>query len=230
MIGQDNFILVWMENISLSKGSPEKLELRVDSGDYVNISGLSGHEKMNFINLLGCLQKPSTGKYLFDYKDLGMLDQRNLNVIRREMGFLFSNLNLMEKLSVAKNIEMPVLFMHKGAREAVVKKAAEQLGVAEQLETPVKKLSELEQHKVALARAIVANPAMLIADEPASGLGEAACEEILELLTQINRRGTAVVSFSEKQRQQMNAGRQIYFREGRFMEETRGKLGREAVL
>lgn len=222
MIGQDNFILVWMENVSLSESSSEKLALRVDSKDYINISGLSGRDKMNFINILSCLQKPAAGKYLFDYKDIGTLDQKSLNLIRRGIGFLFCKLNLIEKFSVYKNIEMPVLSMQKMERDAAIKKAAERLGLTELLETSVKKLTEEQQHKTAIARAIVANPSMIVADEPA--------EELLETLTHINRSGTAVISFSDKPKQRMNAARNIQFIDGCFLEEIKSDLQREAVL
>lgn len=237
MIGQDSFILVWMENVTVTgdkkreeEPSIKNLELRIDSRDYVCISGLSGRNKMNFINLLSCSEKPAAGKYLFDYVDIGTLDQKNRSIARRGIGFLFSNLCLVEKMSVYQNIEMPILSRAKVDRDAAIKKAADRMGILELLQRQVCKLTELQQHKVALSRAIVGNPSMIIADEPAESLGQEDGRMVLEMLAQINRSGTAVVSFSEKASHIEAASRHLVFKEGTLTEVHRKSGRREAVL
>jgi putative ABC transport system ATP-binding protein len=210
-----------MENMNIKNkitGSGDyvvrNLNLRIDSGEFVGISGLYGIEKISFINILSCLNRPDQGKYLYNYNDTTTIDKSELDSLRGQIGFIFKSLNLIGDLTVYQNIELPIGVSHILERSRKVAEAAEKLGLSGLLHTKVNKLSELEKHKISLARALVVSPILIIADEPADGLEPEDAEALYAALKEINNQGTAIICFSDKKEVIEKVERHIVFEKG----------------
>lgn len=229
MIKQDSFILLWLEGLSIrsklgSDTDPvfENLDLRIDSGEFVSISGIYGKDKISFINVLGCLCRPSKGKYIFDYNDITTIDSEQLDNIRsRHIGFMFKGLNIIDNLSVYKNIELPLLRDAEINRQKVISETAESLGLTTIMSKKASALSDLERHLVALARALVTKPILILADEPGEGLSAKDRSAILNILSDMNKAGTAVITFSDKTEVVERAARSIAFEKGKIKQDSR---------
>jgi ABC-type lipoprotein export system ATPase subunit len=216
-----------MENVSIRNTisnngnlTVSNLNLQINSGELVCISGLYGTDKISFINTISCLSKPDIGKYLYDYNNTTVIEQNELDSLRSQIGFIFKNLNIIENLTVYQNIEIPINIrgIHEQYKDIV--KAAEALGISDLLHVQVKKLSDIEKHKVSLARAIAVNPILVIADEPAEGLIHDDKEFILDALRDINKQGTSIICFSEKRQIIEKAQRHIVFEKGRIKSDS----------
>lgn len=221
MISRDSFILIWMENLDIQSkvigngdNIVKNLNLRIDSSEFVCISGLYGTDKISFINTLSCLNRPDQGKYLYNYNDTATIDKSKLDSLRSEIGFLFKNLNIISDLTVYQNIEIPVRISSIVEKSREIAKAAEKLGLSDLLHTKVKMLSDLEKHKVSLARAIAVSPMLIIADEPADGLKYEDAETLFHILKEINNQGTAIICFSERTQIIEKVQRHIIFENG----------------
>lgn len=225
MINQDSFILIWMEQVGIknslcSDGEMlfENLDLRVDSGEYAVISGVYGTDKISLINVLGCLTTPQRGKYIFDYNDITMLESKNLDKLRsKNIGFMFKGLNIIDSLSVYKNIEIPLLHGNNEQRESLILEAAEAFGLKDILNKKVRDIADIDRHRVVLARAMVLKPTVLIADEPGENLSKQDCTKILDAISEVNAKGTAVITFSDRAEIVERASRHIVFEKGRIM-------------
>lgn len=228
MIKQDSFILIWMEDVSVSSNM-EKISLRIDAGEYVNIRGLHGSDKASLLNVLSCLFKPISGKYIYDYHDIATLSEDKLGMIRCKIGFLFRSLHIIDQLNVYENIQLPFSSRTEDARHKV-ESAARRLGIEELLPRMPNALSDLEKHKIALARALVVGPALIIADEPTEGLDENNAEGLLRMMREINANGTTIISISEKVQVQREADRHIVFDKGHIISDSRPLGIKEGVI
>lgn len=219
MMKQDSFILLWLEDLGIrnclsGQGDLifENLNLRVDSGEYAAVSGIYGTDKINLINVLGCLKKPCSGKYIFDYNDITTAEGEKLDHIRSKyIGFIFKGLNIVESQTVYKNIELPLLRYSNPDSRKAVEQAAERLGIKDVLHKKARELSDLERHKLALAMALVVKPIMIIADEPGDGLCKTEALAIMDILDEINKEGIAIIAFSDKADIAARAKRHIVF-------------------
>jgi putative ABC transport system ATP-binding protein len=221
MINHDSFILIWMENINIQNkiiGNGDyivrNLNLRIDSSEFVCISGLYGIEKISFINILSCLNRLDQGKYLYNYNDTATIDKSQLDSLRSQIGFIFKNLNLIGDLTVYENIELPISVSNILERPKEIAEAAEKLGLGGLLHTKVNKLSDLQKHKISLARALVVSPMLIIADEPAEGLEPQDAENLYSILKEINNQGTAIICFSDRMEIIEKVERHIIFEKG----------------
>lgn len=222
MIKEDSFILLWLEGLSINnvfdsskEAAFKDLDLRIDAGEYAVISGVYGTDKISLINVLGCISRPSSGKYIFDYNDTAAIDAEQLDDIRsKHIGFLFKGLNIIDDISVYKNIELPLMRFNSDNQEKIVS-IANRLCLSDLLNKKARELTDLERHKVALARALAINPILILADEPGDGLGKKDQEVILDILSDINKSGTAVIAFSDKQEVVEMAARHIVFEKGK---------------
>lgn len=221
MIKQDEFILIWMENLGIQNkiiGNGDyivrNLNLRIDSSEYVCISGLYGTDKISFINTLSCLNRPDLGKYLYNYNDTATIDKSKLDSLRSEIGFLFKNLNIIGHFTVYQNIEIPVGISNIVEKSTEITKAAEKLGLSDLLHTKVVGLSDLDKHKVSLARALAVSPMLIIADEPTDGLKLEDAEAMFSILQEINNQGTSIICFSERKQVIGKVQRHIVFENG----------------
>lgn len=174
------------------------LDLSIRQGEYVVIRGISGIHKNTFFNLLGCLERPDSGKYFFDYEDIALAEDEILNDIRRrKIGYLFRDFRLIDRLTVYQNVEVPMLGMDISMQEKAerVVKALSDMGIGSIANEKIFNLSNYNRQLTALARAIVNDPLMIIADEPAASLDKAETSLLMAKLGELNDDGIAVMLF-----------------------------------
>jgi putative ABC transport system ATP-binding protein len=194
------------------------VSFEIAEGEFVAIMGPSGSGKSTCMNIIGCLDVPSGGKYLFRGVDVDALtnDQRAL-VRRNYIGFIFQGYNLLPRTTAVENVEMPLVYRQIGAkaRRALALKALEDVGLADWANHTPSELSGGQQQRVATARAIVTEPALLLADEPTGNLDTARSVEIMELLTNLNRdKGITVVMVTHEPDMAAFAHRTVRFKDG----------------
>jgi len=197
----------------------------VEAGEFVSVSGPSGSGKSTFLHLLGCLDRPTGGRYTLEGREVQALTSREPARVRRErLGFVFQSFNLLARSSALGNVELPLLYAGVGDAERR-RRAAAALTAVElepRLEHRPSELSGGEQQRVAIARALVNDPAVLLADEPTGNLDSRSGAAVLGILRQLNReRGLTVVLVTHDPRIAAAAPRQLLFRDGRLIADSR---------
>lgn len=172
------------------------VSLDINEGEYVSIMGPSGSGKSTLMNILGCLDTPTSGSYLFRGTDVSALDDDALSEMRnREIGFIFQNFNLLPKLSSLQNVELPLMYAgvaHHERRERAIE-SLKRVQLAERMEHTPGELSGGQRQRVAIARALVARPGILLADEPTGALDSKTSVEIMQLFHELNAQGNTVI-------------------------------------
>jgi putative ABC transport system ATP-binding protein len=195
------------------------LDLRIDKGEFVAVMGPSGSGKSTCLNILGCLDTPTSGSYLFEGVEVGKLSRLQRARLRRYyLGFVFQGYNLLNRTSALENIELPLIYRNQpiAERHALARQALEVVGLAGWESHTPGELSGGQQQRVAIARAIVTAPRVLFADEPTGNLDTARSCEIMELLTVLNRdRGITVVMVTHEREMAAYAKRIVRFVDGR---------------
>jgi len=195
------------------------IQLRVDEGDFVAVMGPSGSGKSTLMNIIGCLDRPTSGTYLLDEIDVSGLGRDERAVIRNaKIGFVFQSFNLLARTSAMENVELPLLYGELGwSREQRHKAALDALhrvGLAGRENNQPSQLSGGQQQRVAIARALVTNPAILLADEPTGNLDSRTSEEIMSIFQGLNDSGKTVVLITHEQDIAQHAKRVVTVRDG----------------
>ncbi len=206
------------------------VSLRVERGEYVAIMGASGSGKSTLMNILGCLDIPTSGRYLLDGVDVSRLTDRQLALVRnRRIGFVFQAFNLIPRTSALANVELPLAYAGLRARErrARARAALELVGLADRANHEPNQLSGGQQQRVAVARALVTAPALVLADEPTGNLDTHSTAEILAVLDRLNRSGRTIVLITHEPDVAHHARRLIRLVDGQIVEDR--KTSRVAV-
>ncbi|WP_373545349.1 ABC transporter ATP-binding protein [Chamaesiphon sp.] len=174
----------------------KRINLSIEEGEYVAIMGASGSGKSTLMNIIGCLDRPSSGQYFLAGQDLTKLDDDELADIRNQyIGFVFQQFNLLPKLTSLSNVMLPMIYadVDKSQRIEQATAALVQVGLSDRLQNSPNQLSGGQQQRVAIARALVNHPALVLADEPTGALDSTTSKEIMNLLTELNQKGTTIV-------------------------------------
>jgi putative ABC transport system ATP-binding protein len=198
--------------------------LRIERGDSVAIMGSSGSGKSTLMNILGCLDKPSSGHYRLDGRDVSRLSRGELAEVRnRTIGFVFQNFNLLSRTSALENVELPLIYAGVGTRERTrrAKASLERVGLGDRLEHHPSQLSGGQQQRVAIARALVSNPKLILADEPTGNLDSRTSVEIMAIFQELGALGITVVLVTHESDIATYARRVIVLKDGLVKDDHR---------
>jgi putative ABC transport system ATP-binding protein len=209
------------------------VSLRVKPGEMVAIMGASGSGKSTLMNILGCLDRPTSGRYLLDGTRVDELGRSRLAQIRNErIGFVFQTFNLLPRSSAIENVELPLLYNRSGlgtSVRALAAAALERVGLADRMEHEPSELSGGQQQRVAIARALVTQPALLLADEPTGNLDTQTSLEVMALFQELNREGTTMILVTHEHDIAAYARRIIELRDGRIVRDDGVAARRDAA-
>ena len=196
------------------------LDLTINDGEMVAIMGPSGSGKSTLMNILGCLDIPTSGRYLLDGTDVSRLSNNQLAKVRsRKIGFVFQSFNLIPRTTAARNVELPLIYAGIRDRRRSARLALEQVGLGERQKHMPNELSGGQQQRVAIARALINDPAILLADEPTGNLDATSSREIMKLLGELNDAGCTVVIITHEEEVAGFANRVVRLRDGRIVDD-----------
>jgi len=198
------------------------ITLSIKPGELIAVMGPSGSGKSTLMNIIGCLDRPTSGVYRFEDREISTLSDDELASVRNvKIGFVFQTFNLLPRLSALKNVEVPLIYS--GVPSRVRKERAvpmlERVGLAERMYHKPTELSGGQQQRVAIARALVNNPPLLLADEPTGNLDSRSGEEILNILTGLNKQGVTIVIVTHDQNVAGRCKRNIHLKDGQIIED-----------
>jgi putative ABC transport system ATP-binding protein len=198
----------------------KEVNLDIVAGEFVAIMGPSGSGKSTFMNLLGCLDKPTAGRYMLDGRDVAELNKDELALLRnRTIGFVFQGFNLLPRMSLQDNVALPLIYCGVKAEERRQRSRAmlEKVGLSGKENSLPSKISGGQQQRVAIARALINRPRLLLADEPTGNLDSQTSEEIMGLFEALNREGITIVLVTHETDIAQHAKRQVRFHDGRIV-------------
>ncbi|HLP05182.1 MAG TPA: ABC transporter ATP-binding protein [Paludibacter sp.] len=195
------------------------INLQIRQNEYVAIMGPSGSGKSTFMNILGCLDTPTSGQYFFNKTDVSHMSDDALSQMRnKEIGFIFQNFNLLPRLNAVQNVELPLIYA--GVKSAERHKRAlvalERVGLADRIHHKSGEMSGGQRQRVAIARALVTNPGILLADEPTGALDSKTGDEIMALFNELHRDGNTIILITHEQEIADHAHRTIFIKDGRI--------------
>ena len=200
------------------------VSLRIDTGDFVAIMGSSGSGKSTLMNILGCLDAPTSGRYLIDGVDVRHRDEDDLADLRnRKIGFVFQSFNLVPRTTAIANVELPLAYagLSRSERRSRAEAALSSIGMSDRLQHMPSELSGGQQQRVAVARAIVTNPSLILADEPTGNLDSHSTEDVLDVFAELNQEGRTVVLITHEPDVASRCKRVIHLSDGEIVEEHR---------
>jgi putative ABC transport system ATP-binding protein len=203
-----------------------QVSMRVDGGDLVAIMGSSGSGKSTLMNILGCLDTPTSGRYLIDGVDVGHMDEDDLADLRnRKIGFVFQSFNLVARTSALVNVELPLAYagLRGAERRRRAERALRSVGMGHRMAHQPAELSGGQQQRVAIARAIVTNPALILADEPTGNLDSRSTEEVLRIFARLNEDGRTLVLITHEPDVAAQAKRVIQLSDGEIVLDERAR-------
>jgi len=222
-------LLIEMKNLTkiYDKGKPNEfkalnnVDIFIEAGEFVAIMGVSGSGKSTLMNIIGCLDKPTSGVYKLDGEEIEKRSRHELVKIRRnKIGFVFQNFNLLPRMSTVKNVELPLIY--KGVRPKKRRKRAkemlEEVGLGDKVRHRPNMLSGGEMQRVAIARALVNEPTVLLADEPTGNLDSKSGQQITDVLKKLNKKGTTVILVTHDLQIAKSARRIIKIKDGKIEE------------
>jgi putative ABC transport system ATP-binding protein len=199
-----------------------RVSLRIEHGELVAVMGHSGSGKTTLMNILGCLDAPTAGRYLLDGVDVRDIDEDDLADLRnRKIGFVFQSFNLVARTTALANVELPLAYagMSRGARRERAAQALQAVGMEARLHHTPAELSGGQQQRVAVARAIVTNPSLILADEPTGNLDSASGEEVLGIFQTLHAQGRTIVLITHEHDVAARAQRVVRVADGRVLED-----------
>jgi putative ABC transport system ATP-binding protein len=223
-------IIIRLEGVSKVYGLGETtvnalkdVNLIVNAGEYCAIMGASGSGKSTMMNIIGCLDRPTTGSYYLDGEAVAQMDDQQLAHIRnRKIGFVFQQFHLLSQVSALENVMLPMIYANVPAAERKERAIAalKQVGLGDRLNNRPTQLSGGQQQRVAIARAIVNRPVMLLADEPTGALDSKTTQEILEIFGNLNSAGMTVVMVTHEAEVARSTRRVVWFKDGQVVHEN----------
>jgi len=202
----------------------DDIDLSIAAGEFVAIMGPSGCGKSTLLNIIGLLDRPTGGSYALEGREVAQLAESALTDVRkRRIGFIFQNFNLIDELSVRENVELALLYhgISRAERAERVDKVLDKVGIAHRANHRPSQLSGGQQQRVAVARAVVAEPPLILADEPTGNLDTAHGEEVMRMLRALNEEGASIVMVTHSPSHADYAGRVVNMLDGRVLVETR---------
>ena len=197
------------------------VDLDMEEGQFLSILGPSGSGKSTMMNIIGCLDTPTSGKYILRGRTIGDLDQRVLARIRsHEIGFVFQSFQLLPRLTAQKNVELPMIYAGISPKERAkrARMMLERVGLSDRMGHYPNQLSGGQQQRVAIARALSTNPTLLLADEPTGALDQATGRQVMELFRELNAEGRTIVMITHDLNIAKNAGRIVHILDGMLTE------------
>ncbi|MCK4466666.1 MAG: ABC transporter ATP-binding protein [Bacteroidales bacterium] len=204
-----------------------KVNLEVEDGDFVSVMGPSGCGKSTLLNILGLLDNPTSGELYFEGTELAKYNERKRTNLRKgNIGFVFQSFNLIDELTVFENVELPLLYMKVPSKERrkKVEEVLERMKIAHRKKHFPQQLSGGQQQRVAICRSVVANPKLILADEPTGNLDSANGEEVMNLLTELNKDGTTIVMVTHSPSDAEYAHRIVQLFDGHIVTENIKKI------
>ncbi len=200
------------------------IDIQVERGDYLAVIGASGSGKTTLMNIVGCLDVPTSGRYLLDGIDVSFLDESQLALVRRhKIGFVFQAFNLIPRMSALSNVELPLAYagMRGEARRRRALAALELVGLTDRAHHMPNQLSGGQQQRVAVARALVTAPSLVLADEPTGNLDSVASADLLAVLDGLNAAGRTIVMITHENEVADHAKRRVVLSDGTIVDDTR---------
>ena len=221
MINLENIVKIY-EIGDIQVAAVSGITCHVETGEMVSIMGPSGSGKSTLMNLIGCLDRPTSGKYELDGIDVSQMKEDELAEVRnKKIGFVFQSFNLLPQANATANVELPLVYSGIREKRQRALDALASVGIGKRASHRPSEMSGGEQQRVALARALVNNPSLILADEPTGNLDTQTSVDIMHLLQQLNKQGITIVIITHEEDIAAYTQRTMYIRDGRIVEEKK---------